>query len=555
MRILFTGIFLLSGLAGAADLRPYSVQLHLHGSMSEGPGSMRGANVQARKLGLDVLWWTDHDWRVAYHTYLDGYDFESPHAPQQGVTITITPHAANGKVTDTVARLSAERAVEGQRSLEVGAAADASRGFQAFFQEAGATRARLKRSLASGVEVDISIYPEIEVDKKTMVGVRFDLSQQPPAMERGAIIYVLTGLTDSELEALSTASTKFVRLGFKLHQWNKYTLKLTEDARRLGLGGVDNALGAASFGVLTAGQRARAFFDGYHIRHEIGGEELLRAARRMTAEFEKEYGVTNYVGQEFSYMAHLNAFGDVPMLDYAKKPEGYTAAEAAEFTHRHGGVISLNHYLGGKGDGVRKRIAELIASGGFAADLLECNPGQLANFLAGWDAAAKAGIRMTGDGVSDSHSSTGGWFTGSNFVTWVWARSKSPADLLDGLRRGEAYFGNPAKYRGEVTLSTPDGHRMGQAVITRKPAHRVTARITNLPASARVRTVVNGEYLKDATAGGGTWENAIDVNTSAATFVRVEAWSPDGGPLVFSNPIYFVPGPDGVGPARRADCR
>ena len=59
------------------NLHPYSVQMHLHGSMSEGSGSMRGANVQAKKIGLDVLWWTDHDWRMAYHTYADGYDFEA----------------------------------------------------------------------------------------------------------------------------------------------------------------------------------------------------------------------------------------------------------------------------------------------------------------------------------------------------------------------------------------------------------------------------------------------------------------------------------------------
>ena len=59
------------------NLKAVSVQMHLHGSMSEGTGSMRGANVQAKKLNLDVLWWTDHDWRIAYHTYADGYDFEA----------------------------------------------------------------------------------------------------------------------------------------------------------------------------------------------------------------------------------------------------------------------------------------------------------------------------------------------------------------------------------------------------------------------------------------------------------------------------------------------
>jgi hypothetical protein len=29
--------------------------MHLHGLMSAGSGNMRGANVQAKKIGLDVL--------------------------------------------------------------------------------------------------------------------------------------------------------------------------------------------------------------------------------------------------------------------------------------------------------------------------------------------------------------------------------------------------------------------------------------------------------------------------------------------------------------------
>jgi hypothetical protein len=67
--------------------------------------------------------------------------------------------------------------------------------------------------------------------------------------------------------------------------------------------------------------------------------------------------------------------------------------------------------------------------------------------------------------------------------------------------------------------------------------------------------VVGGEYLEDATAAGGTWTREIDVKTSSGTFVRVEAWLADGKPLVFSNPLYFAPAPDGVSVARRAECR
>ncbi len=125
------------------NLKPYSVQMHLHGSMSEGTGSMRGANVQAKKVGIDVLWWTDHDWRIAYHTYANGYDFEAdslsatrpvpiPRAdpkeiPDEQMQVDLTPHSQNGPVVDKVARISAEQANDGKKSLEIAAASNGKR--------------------------------------------------------------------------------------------------------------------------------------------------------------------------------------------------------------------------------------------------------------------------------------------------------------------------------------------------------------------------------------------------------------------------------------------
>ena len=38
-----------------------SMQLHLHGSLSEGNGTMRGHSGEADRIGVDLLWWTDHD--------------------------------------------------------------------------------------------------------------------------------------------------------------------------------------------------------------------------------------------------------------------------------------------------------------------------------------------------------------------------------------------------------------------------------------------------------------------------------------------------------------
>lgn len=603
------------------NLKPYSVQMHLHGSMSEGTGSMRAANVQARKLGLDVLWWTDHDWRMAYHTYADGYDFEAdglsatrpvPYLPGtnlkevslEEMQVDLTPHSQNGPVVDKVARISTEEANDGKKSLEIAAASNGKRlvakapeapdpnddgegksrksrspvvigDYQTFFYEIDASRRTMKRSLASRVTVDIALWPDFDANSDAMAGVRIDLSQQPPDMQQNAIFYVATGLSDAQLRKLESPHVKFVRLDFKPREWNRVTLHLTDDATRLSLGGEDNALVAASFGVLSRGPRVRCFFDSYRIVHQIKSEPLRAEAWRMAKAFEQEFGTTNYVSQELSFQAHLNPFGEhVPMIDYLKHPAGFSPRETVEFVHANGGVLSINHIFGTskapKGVDVDdpasarayedKRYQNLLAEKAYGADILEVGyPSRvlpMASFLRVWDELSKEGVYIAADGVSDTHSSNGGWFNGNNFVTWIWARSKSVADLVDGMRRGAMYFGNPVEYKGELRLTTDDGHQMGQIVVTSKPEHNVRIAISKLPAGARIRTVVNGIYGESFIASGPTFEKTVKAPSAGRNFFRVEAYTSDNRPLVFSNPIYFR-GDDAaeIGNFKRAICK
>jgi hypothetical protein len=601
------------------NLKAYSVQMHLHGSMSEGTGSMRGANVQAKKVGLDVLWWTDHDWRIAYHTYAEGYDFEADglsatrpvpyptgteNAGGEEMQVDLTPHPQNAPVVDKVARISSEQANDGKKSLEIAAASNGkqlvakaaappdpnddgesrARGhrspvvigdYQSFFYEIDASRRRMKRSLASRVTLDIALWPDFDSNSDGIAGVRVDLSQQPPDMQQNAIFYVVTGLSDAQLRKLESAHVKFVRLDFKPRQWNRLTLHLTDDARRLGLGGEDNALVDASFGVLSRGVRVRCFFDSYRIVHQIKSEPLRAEAWRMAKALEQEFGTINYVSQELSYQAHLNPFGEhVPMIDYVKHPAGLSPRETVEFVHANGGVVSINHIFGTskapKGVDVDdpksarayedKRYHNLLAEKTYGADILEVGyPSRvlpMASFLRVWDELSKEGVYIAADGVSDTHSSTGGWFNGNNFVTWIWARSKSVPDLVDGIRRGAMYFGNPVEYKGELRLTTDDGHQMGQIVVTQKPEHNIRISISKLPAGAQVRTVTNGVYGETFTTSSALFESTVKVPSAAREFFRVEVYTADDRPLVFSNPIYFRPDDaDGISSFKRTVCK
>jgi hypothetical protein len=594
------GVFFFSVRAGSqsSGLRPVSVQMHVHASMSEGPGSWRAANVHAKKIGLDVLWWSDHDWRMAYHTYNRGFGFEGPDlttavstyyepgtdlkaaATNEPMTITLAPHGSNGNVKDAIARTTTERATEGTRSLEVAAAAAAA-GWQPYLYEIDATRRTMKRSLASKVRLSFAAFADAA--NQGMAAVRVDLSQQPPDMKAGVIYYVLTPggrargrqAADADLEALEDAQTKVVRLPFEPGSWNRVDVDVTRDAGRLQLGGIDNAIVAVSFGVLTSGPMVRAFFDDYRIHHELQGEALRDEARAMAARYQKEYGVINYVGQELSFQAHMNPLGQrVPMIDYVKHPAGLTPRETSDFVHANGGILSLNHIFGTSRppaglnpkdpDSVRSfedgRIRELTEHRVYGADILEVGyPTRvlpMTSFLRVWDALSAAGIDVVGNGISDTHGSVNGWYAGNNFVSWVWGRSASMADIVDGFRRGEVYFGDPVQFKGTLTLTTSDGHRMGSVVVTKKPEHRLNVKIEGLPVGARVRIVTNGQAGAEETSSGPMFEKQLPVDTSTPAFLRVEAYTAQGRPLVFSNPIYFRTEPGAtISASKRVICQ
>jgi len=583
----------------AAEENIYGIQLHLHGSLSEGPGSMRGHARMAALLNgaVDVLWWTDHDWRIAAYTYVGGFDFEDDLA-----TTGRVPARRGGleearlawePVGDEAAALEALeiRFVPGpppplgERSMRLtGRAAAPPRDAWSRAEYLYRTdRSRDIASLASGTRLGLALLPHA-AGADARVVLRVALSQQAPEF-RGRIDYVFStdvaaagGKTESveriddpEEDLPVRQATVFVPL--KPGEWNECTLDLVGDAERFGLGGEDNSLTDTSLSFeARRGARLDVQVDAYRIERPRVGQPLLERQRDLVAALPGE--VTHHVGIEISYDSHMNAYGvQVPLPDSREFPHGLNHYQAVEYVHRHGGLVSLAHAFGPGGKaGVRdhregreqarfERICDsVVSSRAYGGDLLEVGYVEryygIEAFLVLWDRLSLAGVYVTGVGVSDSHNNLLYWTTGpNNFITWAHSPSTGEADLIAALRAGRAFFGNPARFDGAMDI-TCDAARMGQVVVTgsRPLAVRYAAR--GLARGMTARIIHNGEPAGTHAIEGDAFRFEERVETAGAGFVRFEIW--DGrSPIAFSNPLYFVPeAPEGELPAaRRAEAR
>ena len=585
--------------------RPFGVALHLHGSMSEGKASMRAHAEGARALGpgVDVLWWTDHDWRIAAHTYVETFDFEEglteselapapyrewqwdgraplpdwgpprdPPAPpppksletvEKSWRLVAPPALLPG---ERVIEVSDDEARNGARSLHL-VAQGARPGLQQIALGFEATRRRHIASLASGVRLRLSVLPGALAGAARIV-VRVGLSQATPL--RGVRLdYVLSEPSapdrsgtrvDGSKEIVRDEATgrevEIVTLPVPAEPgvWNDWVLEISKDAEAAGVGGGDNALVSLTLIVEVRGSaRAEAYFDSLVIERDRVGDALFAEAQRMARSLGDDE-LVHHVGQEISYAAHLNAYGAaVPLADVAGHPHGYTPGKAVAFVHDHGGLVSLNHFFGVMFD---ERIAEspraepyfkaalarLIANRAYGVDLLEVGYRArgfgLPGYLALWDGLARAGIRLVGVGVSDSHDADVGWAEGpNNFISWIYAGSSAQADLLAGLEAGRVYFGDPTRFSGRLDIRAEGGGRMGDVLVREPGPLALTFHAEGLTPGQSVRLIRDGEPLGRFEVDGSSWSHRARLEVADPTFVRFEIL--EGEEVVaVSNPLY-----------------
>lgn len=569
--------------------RAYSVQLHVHGPFSEGGGSIDSHTAESKRVGVDVLWWSDHDWRIEAYRHASRFSFDAltepigklePWTPNSLSETRVTKYAKfarRGTLDAYSEAIDTGRKAEGTGSLLLTARSTRTT-FQDLEYVLYANRSRFLRPLASGVSLSIALFPEsVGPDAHAYLEVQLSLHKDPlvAPRKRYRIRYEFSPgggprTRSGDLYRVPVAATPGT--------WNRLILPITEDAHAgfAPFDGDDNVLHDILVGLeVRKGATAKAAFDDMRISELVPPEERFALQTAMLQAKEAQVPeVAQIQGTEISYVGeHLNEFSlSTKLADYETLYQesglldshgmvtnplamaSYVSRRIVDDVHARGGIVSYNHAFGTETSTVgttptkEKALSKLLANDLYGADILEVGYRQrgrsLADHLWLWDKLGLAGRFVVGTGVSDSHNGFPGEYNGkgNTFVSWIWAPSRTADDLLMGLAEGRVFFGDITRFDGTIDLRSPGGFRMGDIVVTSATSMEVTALLTGLTAGDRVSWIVSGVPVATATATGPnlTDTRTIPLAPSAPTIVRVELRESGGAEQAFSNPIAFV---------------
>jgi hypothetical protein len=569
--------------------RPYSVQMHVHGSFSEGIGSIDSHTAESERAGLDALWWSDHDWRIEGYRHCSRFSFDAfsermdrneawtantaaEAAAQKGVRFF-----RRGNLEAESAAIDAAQKFEGVASLRLEA-----RSTRTTVQDLAyvlyVQRSRFLRPLGTGVTLALALFPElVGPDAHAFVELRLSLHPDPAVGPR--LPYRIRYEFSPQGGPRTRAGDLYrVPVAVASGQWNALLLPLTDDVA-LGFPASDardNVVHDVYLGVGTRnGATARANFDALAFSELVPPDQRYALQADMLLD---ERAVTPAVvqiqGTEISYIGeHLNEFSlGTELIDYEAlfqasgllNAQGtitnpvamanYVARRAVELAHARGGLVSYNHAFGtnttpGPSTPTKEQVlGKLLANDLYGADVLEVGYRQrgrpLADHLWVWDRLGLAGRFLVGTGVSDSHIGYPGEYSGkgNTFVSWIWAPSAEAPDLLAGLERGRVFFGDIAHFDGALDLTSAGASRMGDIVVTSAASAEITLRVDGLAGGESVRWILSGALAATSTAAAATHleTRVFALHPSEPTLVRVEVLGPGGVEKAFSNALSFV---------------
>ncbi len=535
---------------------PFALQLHTHGSGSEGRASMYAQDYMAAETGfVDGIWWTEHGFRLVNYAKIESVAFSG--LDEEHTFPTRDRERAPGTTTisswwervdpddapKAMAEITASRATTGETSLYLTVPGRDDRATAARWG-LRADNYRERMPLFSRPKIDLAVYP-------SGMGCPFlelVLSEQPPDLSQPRLVYTFGADVSVPVEG-----DRCVRrtVDVTADRWNRVSLEPAADAEALDLPGegLDNALYQLRLGVRSDGEPAGAWFDDLRIEPAFIGKELVDIQRELLEELPTR--VEHFPGIEISwYGQHVNAFGgDVPVPDYADRdPDTLDTGHVVKHIIEHGGEAGYNHPATSDLDDHAER---LIREAAYGVAILEIGrrAEPVADRLELWDRLGEAGVAVTGVGVGDTHHAGSGWVADHPadnwWVTKVWADACKLESLLAGLRAGRAFFARPQAFDGTMEIKDEAGLAMGDATVT-TDAKRLTADLAGGTPGDMVRWICNGEELTAEPIAAA--DASIDVTVPAKADVRGVRWElyrdyedrEEPALVGASNPVYLV---------------
>jgi hypothetical protein len=574
----------------------YSMAMHVHSSFSEQSASMDAQLFQAATNAVDVLWWTEHDWRMTGLGYRDTVHFTSLTSevggPGQG-NAWQWQKAASGPLTTgsgggIVSSPTTPNDPDPHGSLSLTAQTQTTQlakfGYYANCQPG---RWNYRDNLnGQSLSIDVLLNPGWS---NGYLELLIDTSYHEASAGRPAGYYSLSyqlvpsgtaGSVAQGNEGIITIPVTAASNG----QWTTVTVTPVNDIAALwpDLDYRDFALFGLTLSAASTGDLVSGYFGYLNFHRTINGGELLAQQQDMMTALAARYpSVTQQQGMEISWrLPHINWFGAGLIIPNYGDPSTerwdtkYLPETLIPQIQEAGGLVSYNHPYGTNAgpehsqaqmDTLLSHVAVAImptesAPAALGADLLEVGytlrgGTDLAHHLALWDTMSRNAAFLTGTGVNDDHYGNNWFGIRNNWTTSVWGASMAQPDLLSALTAGRTWCGSLSEFGGGTLDLLVDGScPMGSASLSALTTRQLTVIATGIPAGGSIE-VLQGtvDYAGTADPAANTQvisaysdtdlasgQVTLPVDTSAESFVRTQVLDASGNTVAVSNPAWLL---------------
>lgn len=547
--------------------------MHIHASFSEGSASMEAHLAKARKLGVDVVWWTEHDFRQAAHGYRKAVDFLGAHESEGPFDLSWEPHTYNNPTSSSHEFVDFPKSPQSDQpgALRIQSQAAASGTWSAYKLDAKAYNSTYSTSYVdTTLEFDV-LAERLGSDARVVVEI---VSSYRPATSTGPagqyrLQYRIGGAASTRYERLEGGQLGVVNLPLgESSGWQTISMRLQQDHDALWPGTVsgDASLCLLRIGVMSRnGQAASAVVDRlrfHRTRQQVADPEAYSVdlVRDIVRKYRTRFPeIKQFTAAEVSLVLHLNAYGGDRTLpryknQYAVKDGSFAAQQAmVRFLHDHGAAVCLNHPLQGSG-GANALAHRLITTRGVGADIIEVGTHRNNDSLIRvFDTAARNGVFLTANGSTDDHSSFS-WESPSGWLTGVWSPVARRGSLCQALRAGRAWFYDPLYWKGSFDIQVDGQAPMGSVLFTGKRTLPVQVRASALPSDGTLELVTGvcdfagpnrlsprniSRAIPARKVTRGLWSTSVE--RGKGVYVRAVVRRSTGDIVGFSNPVWVLP--------------